>query len=50
MSKTNHTIRKVLQHGPSLGITIPPDTGFVLGDYVRVAAKDGKMKVEKVEV
>lgn len=47
--KKNYTIRKIIKHGESIGVTIPPGNIFKLGDYVKVFVKDDLVVVEKVE-
>lgn len=42
-------VRKVVQVGGSIAITIPKSSGFELGDFVKVILKDGKITVEKIE-
>ncbi len=44
-----YTIRKIIEHGDSIGVTILPDAGFRLGDYVKVFLENGCLIVEKVQ-
>lgn len=43
-------IRKVFRSGGSQVISIPPDSGIKLGDYVKVTRDDGKIIIEPLEV
>lgn len=49
MEKNDYTIRKVTVLGGSIGISIPPGNGFVLGDHVKIFFENERMIVEKVE-
>lgn len=47
--KKPYQYRKVVQIGDSMGVTLPPDSGFKLGDYVKGFFKVGKKDVRVTE-
>lgn len=43
-------VRVVFKQGNSIGVTIPPNWGFVEGDYVIISKENDAIKIQKVVV
>lgn len=46
--RKKYIIRKIIEHGDSIGITIPSNADFRLGFYVKVFLEKDRLIVEKV--